>query len=154
MFKNSACMRRMSGCDLLVAHKHWTICAGSRAWNRRKIFGDSKSNYGSKHPMSELDSLNYFLLYPMLYSMRYSGRTYCICWYNRYSCRHTGSIIIPQLMKAYKTKYGFIRSDPVIIGTNATGFVLNIALLIMKLRYDKMQQSSTVKVWLPDIFVS
>ena len=40
--------------------------------------------------------------------------------------------------------YGFIRSDPVIIGTNATGFALNIALLAMKLRYDKMQ-SVTVK---------
>jgi MtN3 and saliva related transmembrane protein len=40
--------------------------------------------------------------------------------------------------------YGFIRSDPVIIGTNAAGFALNITLLVMKLRYDKMQ-SSTVK---------
>ena len=69
---------------------------------------------------------------------------------------------IPQIMKAYKTKkmfdvsahlmiliasgkflwviYGFIKSDPVIIGTNATGFALNITLLIMKLRYDKMQK--------------
>ena len=68
-----------------------------------------------------------------------------------------------QLMKAYKTKkmfdvsahlmilissgmflwviYGFIRSDPVIIGTNAAGFALNITLLVMKIRYDKMQQS-------------
>jgi MtN3 and saliva related transmembrane protein len=75
---------------------------------------------------------------------------------------------IPQIMKPYKTKkmfdvsihlmiliasgmflwviYGVIRSDPVIIGTNATGFALNIALLVMKLKYDKMQQSSTVKV--------
>jgi MtN3 and saliva related transmembrane protein len=40
--------------------------------------------------------------------------------------------------------YGIIRSDPVIIGTNATGFALNVSLLIMKLRYDKLQ-SSTVK---------
>ena len=73
------------------------------------------------------------------------------------------SSFIPQLMKAYKTKkmldvsahlmiliasgmflwviYGFIRSDPVIIGTNATGFALNVCLLIMKIRYDKMQSS-------------
>ena len=78
------------------------------------------------------------------------------------------SSFVPQLMKAYKTKkmsdvsihlmsliatgmflwviYGFIRSDLVIIGTNATGFALNITLLVMKLKYDKMQQSSTVKV--------
>lgn len=70
-------------------------------------------------------------------------------------------------MKAYKTKkmfnvsahlmiliasgiflwvvYGFIRSDPVIIGINATGFALNITLLFMKIKYDRMQQSSTVK---------
>jgi MtN3 and saliva related transmembrane protein len=76
------------------------------------------------------------------------------------------SSFIPQLVKAYKTKkmfdvssylmiliasgmflwvvYGIIRSDPVIIGTNATGFALNVSLLIMKLRYDKLQ-SSTVK---------
>jgi MtN3 and saliva related transmembrane protein len=76
------------------------------------------------------------------------------------------SSFIPQLIKAYKTKkmsdvsihlmsliatgmflwviYGFIRSDPVIIGTNATGFALNITLLVMKLRYDKLQ-STTVK---------
>ena len=40
--------------------------------------------------------------------------------------------------------YGVIRSDPVIIGTNATGFALNIILLIMKLKYDKLQ-SSTIK---------
>ena len=77
------------------------------------------------------------------------------------------SSFIPQLMKDYKTKkmfdvsahlmilissgmllwviYGFIRSDPVIIGTNAAGFALNITLLIMKIRYDKMQQNGTVK---------
>jgi MtN3 and saliva related transmembrane protein len=74
---------------------------------------------------------------------------------------------IPQIMKAYKTKkmfdvsahlmiliasgmflwviYGFIRSEPVIIGTNATGVALNITLLVMKLRYDKMQKGSTLK---------
>jgi MtN3 and saliva related transmembrane protein len=74
------------------------------------------------------------------------------------------SSFIPQLIKAYKTKkmsdvsihlmiliasgmflwviYGFIRSDPVIIGTNATGFALNITLLVMKLRYDKMHRST------------
>jgi MtN3 and saliva related transmembrane protein len=76
------------------------------------------------------------------------------------------SSFIPQIVKAYRTKkmfdvsahlmiliasgmflwviYGFIRSDPVIIGTNATGFALNITLLVMKIRYDKMQKSSTV----------
>jgi MtN3 and saliva related transmembrane protein len=74
---------------------------------------------------------------------------------------------VPQIMKAYKTKkmfdlsahlmiliasgmflwviYGFIRSDPVIIGTNAAGFALNITLLVMKLRYDKMQKGSTLR---------
>jgi MtN3 and saliva related transmembrane protein len=74
------------------------------------------------------------------------------------------SSFIPQLIKAYKTKkmsdvsihlmiliasgmflwviYGLIRSDPVIMGTNATGFALNITLLVMKLRYDKMQRST------------
>lgn len=76
------------------------------------------------------------------------------------------SSFIPQIVKAYKTKkmadvsihlmsliatgmllwviYGFIRSDLVIIGTNATGFALNIILLIMKLNYDKLQ-SRTIK---------
>ena len=71
------------------------------------------------------------------------------------------SSFIPQIVKAYKTKkmsdvsvhlmiliasgmflwviYGFIRTDPVIIGTNATGFALNITLLAMKLRYNKVQ---------------
>ena len=38
--------------------------------------------------------------------------------------------------------YGLIRSDPVIIGTNASGFVLNITLLAMKLRYDKIHDST------------
>ena len=69
------------------------------------------------------------------------------------------SSFIPQLHKAYKTRrmsdvsiylmgliasgmllwvvYGIIRRDPVIIGTNAAGFVLNIILMILKLRYDK-----------------
>ena len=73
------------------------------------------------------------------------------------------SSFIPQLMKAYKTKnmsvvsihlmsliasgmflwviYGLIRSDPVIIGTNAAGLALNLSLLVMKLRYDKIQNS-------------
>jgi MtN3 and saliva related transmembrane protein len=68
---------------------------------------------------------------------------------------------IPQILKTYKTKkmfdvsihlmiliasgmflwvvYGVIRSDPVIIGTNAAGFALNVTLLIMKLKYDKLQ---------------
>jgi MtN3 and saliva related transmembrane protein len=71
------------------------------------------------------------------------------------------SSFIPQLMKAYKTKkmsdvsihlmsliasgmflwviYGLIRSDPVIIGNIAAGLALNISLLVMKLRYDKIQ---------------
>jgi MtN3 and saliva related transmembrane protein len=72
------------------------------------------------------------------------------------------SSFIPQLYKAYRTKrmldvsiylmaliasgmflwviYGIIRRDPVIIGTNAAGFVLNIILMILKLKYDKMHQ--------------
>jgi len=72
------------------------------------------------------------------------------------------SSFIPQLHKAYKTKrmldvsiylmgliasgmflwviYGIIREDPVIIGTNASGFILNIILMILKLKYDKLQQ--------------
>ena len=72
------------------------------------------------------------------------------------------SSFIPQLNKAYKTKrmsdvsiylmgliasgmllwvvYGIIRRDPVIIGTNAAGFVLNIILMILKLKYDKLHQ--------------
>jgi MtN3 and saliva related transmembrane protein len=74
---------------------------------------------------------------------------------------------IPQIIKSYKTKkmsdvsiylmsliasglflwiiYGFIRSDPIIIGTNTAGLALNITLLIMKIKYDKMQKSSAVK---------
>jgi MtN3 and saliva related transmembrane protein len=40
--------------------------------------------------------------------------------------------------------YGVVRSDPVIIGTNATGFALNTTLLIMKLKFDKLQ-SNTIK---------
>ena len=77
------------------------------------------------------------------------------------------SSFVPQIVKAYKTKkmsdvsvhlmiliasgmflwviYGFIRSDPVIIGTNATGFALNITLLTMKIRYDKMQKHNIIK---------
>jgi MtN3 and saliva related transmembrane protein len=72
------------------------------------------------------------------------------------------SSFIPQLQKAYKTKrmtdvsiylmaliasgmflwvvYGIIRKDPVIIVTNASGFILNIILMILKLRYDKQNQ--------------
>ena len=72
------------------------------------------------------------------------------------------SSFIPQLHKAYKTKrmsdvsiylmgliasgmflwviYGIVRRDPVIIGTNAAGFVLNIILMILKLKYDKMHR--------------
>jgi MtN3 and saliva related transmembrane protein len=72
------------------------------------------------------------------------------------------SSFIPQLHKAYKTKrmsdvsiylmiliasgmflwviYGVIRKDPVIIATNASGFILNIILMILKLKYDKLQQ--------------
>jgi MtN3 and saliva related transmembrane protein len=72
------------------------------------------------------------------------------------------SSFIPQLHKAYKTRrmsdvsiylmgliasgmllwvvYGIIRRDPVIIGTNAAGFVLNIILMILKLKYDKLHQ--------------
>jgi MtN3 and saliva related transmembrane protein len=72
------------------------------------------------------------------------------------------SSFIPQLHKAYRTKrmldvsiylmaliasgmflwiiYGIIRRDPVIIGTNAAGFILNIILMILKLKYDKLHQ--------------
>ena len=73
---------------------------------------------------------------------------------------------IPQIIKSYKSKkmsdvsiyllgliasglllwviYGFIKLDPVLIGTNAAGLSLNITLLIMKLKYDRLQ-SSTIK---------
>ena len=66
---------------------------------------------------------------------------------------------IPQIIKAYKTKkmidvsiylmgliatgmflwiiYGIIRSDVVIIGTNVSGFVLNVILIGLKIKYDK-----------------
>jgi len=36
--------------------------------------------------------------------------------------------------------YGIIRKDPVIIGTNAAGFILNIILMTLKLKYDKLLQ--------------
>jgi MtN3 and saliva related transmembrane protein len=36
--------------------------------------------------------------------------------------------------------YGIIRRDPVIIDTNAAGFILNIILMILKLKYDKLHQ--------------
>jgi MtN3 and saliva related transmembrane protein len=73
---------------------------------------------------------------------------------------------IPQIIKSYKSKkmsdvstyllgliasglllwvvYGFIKLDPVLIGTNAAGLSLNVTLLIMKLKYDKLQ-SNTIK---------
>jgi MtN3 and saliva related transmembrane protein len=73
------------------------------------------------------------------------------------------SSFIPQLHKAYKTKrmldvsiylmgliasgmflwiiYGIIREDPVIIGTNASGFILNVILIILKIKYDKLHQA-------------
>jgi hypothetical protein len=35
---------------------------------------------------------------------------------------------------------GVIRKDPVVIATNASGFILNIILMILKLKYDKLQQ--------------
>ena len=72
------------------------------------------------------------------------------------------SSFIPQLYKAYKTKkmqdvsiylmsliasgmflwviYGLIRKDPVIIGTNISGFILNIILIALKVRYDELQR--------------
>ena len=78
------------------------------------------------------------------------------------------SSFVPQIVKAYRTKkmsdvsahlmilissgmllwvvYGFIRSDPVIIGTNATGFSLNITLLAMKIRYDRVQKNNALKM--------
>ena len=76
------------------------------------------------------------------------------------------SSFIPQLYKAHKTKkmqdvsiylmgliasgmflwviYGFIRKDPVIISTNITGFILNIILIVLKLRYDKLRKDKKV----------
>ena len=80
-----------------------------------------------------------------------------------YCCWHLVLLsFVPQIIKAYKAKkmfdvssylmvliangmflwvvYGVIRSDPVIIGTNAAGFALNVTLLIMKLKYDKSKQ--------------
>jgi MtN3/saliva family. len=33
--------------------------------------------------------------------------------------------------------YGIIRNDIVIIGTNASGFVLNVLLIGLKVKYDK-----------------
>jgi MtN3 and saliva related transmembrane protein len=72
------------------------------------------------------------------------------------------SSFIPQLYKAYKTKrmldvsihlmsliasgmflwviYGIIREDPVIIGTNVAGFILNVILIVLKLKYDKLHK--------------
>jgi MtN3 and saliva related transmembrane protein len=72
------------------------------------------------------------------------------------------SSFIPQLLKAYKTKrmvdvsiylmglistgmflwviYGIIRNDLVIIGTNVSGFLLNIILIGLKVKYDKQHK--------------
>jgi MtN3 and saliva related transmembrane protein len=72
------------------------------------------------------------------------------------------SSFIPQLIKAYKTKrmidvsiylmglistgmflwiiYGIIRNDLVIIGTNVSGFVLNVLLIGLKVKYDKQHE--------------
>ncbi len=72
------------------------------------------------------------------------------------------SSFIPQLYKAYKTKkmqdvsiylmgliasgmflwviYGLIRKD-VIVGTNISGFILNVILIALKFRYDKLQKA-------------
>jgi MtN3 and saliva related transmembrane protein len=72
------------------------------------------------------------------------------------------SSFIPQVIKAYKTKrmidvsiyllglistgmflwiiYGILRNDLVIIGTNVSGFVLNVLLIGLKLRYDKQHK--------------
>ena len=36
--------------------------------------------------------------------------------------------------------YGLIRKD-VIVGTNISGFILNIILIALKLRYDKLQKA-------------
>ena len=69
---------------------------------------------------------------------------------------------IPQIIKAYKTKkmidvsiylmwlistgmflwiiYGIIRSDVVIIGTNVSGFVLNVILIGLKIKYDRQHK--------------
>ena len=72
------------------------------------------------------------------------------------------SSFIPQLIKAYKTKrmidvsiylmglistgmflwiiYGIIRNDVVIIGTNVSGFVLNVILIGLKIKYDRQHK--------------
>jgi MtN3 and saliva related transmembrane protein len=69
---------------------------------------------------------------------------------------------IPQIIKAYKSKkmivvsiylmglistgmflwiiYGIIRNDVVIIGTNVSGFVLNVILIGLKIRYDRQHK--------------
>ncbi|MEE8132708.1 MAG: SemiSWEET family transporter [Nitrososphaerales archaeon] len=71
------------------------------------------------------------------------------------------SAFIPQVIKAYRRKrmqdvsmllmvfisvgmflwvvYGIARSDLVIIGANTTGMALNLTLIGMKLKYDKLQ---------------
>ena len=76
------------------------------------------------------------------------------------------SSFIPQLLKAYKTEidrciytlmsliasgmflwviYGIIREDSVIIGTNVAGFILNIILIFLKLKYDKIHRTRRMK---------
>ena len=69
---------------------------------------------------------------------------------------------IPQIIKAYKTKkmidvsiylmglistgmflwiiYGIIRNDVVIIGTNVSGFLLNVILIGLKIKYDRQHK--------------
>jgi hypothetical protein len=45
--------------------------------------------------------------------------------------------------------YGIIRKDPVIIETSMSGFILNITLMKLKLKYDKIDQYNEYKVNLP-----
>jgi lipid-A-disaccharide synthase-like uncharacterized protein len=95
--------------------------------------------------------------------MRCDRRSYCMGGYYWYYCWHIGIVFIHttayeglqnqmsdvsiHLMSLIASGmflwviYGLIRSDPVIIGTNAAGLALNLSLLVMKLRYDKIQNS-------------
>jgi lipid-A-disaccharide synthase-like uncharacterized protein len=36
--------------------------------------------------------------------------------------------------------YGITRKDPVIVGTNVSGFILNITFMKLKLKYNKIVQ--------------
>jgi MtN3 and saliva related transmembrane protein len=106
-----------------------------------------------------------FHLYPLLYSTRDVMEEF-IAWADIIGTIAGVLVLssfIPQLRKAYKTKkmsdvsihlmiliasgmflwviYGLIRNDPVIIGTNASGFILNIILIALKLKYDKIQRT-------------